>query len=127
MQHYHFSGNLAQIVGFNQTSAGKNVCKFTLIKDEFVKMDEKTGEKIERKVAILFTAFGHDAKYINDYLIIGDQLSVYSRVENNNYTDKITGEKIYNRYNFIVTGIEKGADGKRRKEKNKEEALKYDE
>lgn len=106
-----FSGRVAKAV-----SMANDVAKFTLIRNEYAGKDKTTGEAKDRKVALPFTAFGHDAKALFDFVKKGDQLFVEYRTENNEYVNG-EGEKQYG-YNFIVMGFEFGAKGPAHQEAN---------
>ncbi len=115
MQNNTFVGNLVKNPVLTANN-GCDVCKFTLISNEFIEKDKESGEIRERIVCIQFTAFKDRAKAIAKHTLKGDQLHIIYRIENNHYIDKETGEDIYG-YNFIVKEFKFGSHGKLKREK----------
>ncbi len=101
-----------------------DVCKFTLISNEFIEKDKESGEIRERVVCVQFTAFKDKAKVIAKHTLKGDQLHIGYRIENNHYIDKTTGEDVYG-YNFIVKEFEFGSHGKLTRDKFNNSYSKY--
>lgn len=115
MQSNIFVGNLAKAATLSG-SGDRAVCKFTLISNEYAGKDKDSGEARQRAVAIQFTAFRQKGEAIAQYVLKGDQLIIHYRIENNQYTDKTSGEEVYG-YNFIVEDFAFGAPGKEKRER----------
>jgi len=102
-----FSGRLASAPTLEMHST--EVCRFTLIRNEYAGKDDVTGEaKESKKVSIQFVAFGSRGRAIAENVAKGDQLEVEYRIQNNNYTKE--GEDVYG-FNFVVVEFEFGAPG----------------
>lgn len=89
------------------------ITKFTLIRDEYAGKDAQNQAK-KRQVTIQFTAFRGMAESIVNHGMVGDQLIVTARIENNNYKDS-GGNDQYG-FNFIVEGFEWGAPDKAKRQ-----------
>jgi single-strand DNA-binding protein len=85
------------------------VCYFTLIRNEYAGAD-----KPERKVAIPFTAFSGKAEALAKHAMVGDQIQVQYRLQNN---DRETDGGIEYGFSFIVDEFEFGAPSEAKREK----------
>lgn len=111
---HFFDGRLAAAPALTNHGNNTQVCKFTLIRNEFAGTDDGGEAREERKVALQFTAFGPRAKAIHDHCFEGDQLIITSRIENNDYQDSKGADKYG--FNFIVVGFDFGAPGPKKRE-----------
>lgn len=108
MQQNIFVGNLS-----SAPKSQNNVTRFNLLANEYAGRDEGGAVKT-RTVNMQFTAFGKTGESLANQGMVGDQIIVNYRIENNNYEKN--GETIYS-YNFIVERLEFGAPGKAKREK----------
>lgn len=109
-----FTGRMAKAPVLTRPN-GTAVCKFTLLRNEYAGKEESGEARPERKVAVQFTAFRAKAEAIAENVMEGDQIQIYARVENNNFTDSSGTDKY--EFNFIVEDFEFGAPGKLKREK----------
>lgn len=96
------------------------ISRFVLIRNEYAGKDGETGDARVRKVALPLTAFNGQAQALAEHCCKGDQLIVFFRIENNNYTDK-DGNDCYG-FNFIVDGWQFGAPGETKRRQLAENA-----
>ncbi len=109
MHSFNFSGRLAAAPEFTRHGS-TDVCKFTLLSNEYAGKDEATGEAQERTLGIQFTAFNKKADAISKNFLKGDQMNLWNvKIQNNDYTDN-AGTKVYG-YSFIVDDFEFAAPG----------------
>lgn len=83
------------------------LCHLVVIRDE-----PRTGVE-SRKVRVQFTAFGSLAETVSKHVLVGDQVLVAARVENNDYTDKESVDRYG--FNFVVEEVEFGAPGPKKR------------
>ena len=113
MNLFMIAGRLAKAPALTRPN-GATVCRFTLIRNEYRGVDAFSREKRdERKVAIPLTAFDAQAEAIAKHAMLGDQLIVRARVENNTY--ERDGQEVHS-FNFVVNEFEFGAPGPQKRE-----------
>lgn len=107
----YFDGRLAKEPKLLESPGKKAVCFFTLIHDEYAGQGD-AGPR-ERQVALPFTAFAGQAKFIASHAMVGDEISVKCRVENSKL--ERNGETEYG-FSFVVEKIKLGEPGKLKRE-----------
>jgi single-strand DNA-binding protein len=109
-----FTGRIASAPDYKK-AGDLAVTKFTLLRDEYIGKDENDPKQAKyRSVSIQFTAFRGHAEAISKNGMVGDQLIVEARVENNNWRDA-EGKDQYG-FSFIVESFEFGAPGKQKRQ-----------
>lgn len=106
MNNGFFEGRLVKEPKLLDNPGKKPVCYITLIHDEYAGHDD-SGPR-ERQVALPFTLFAGQAKFVAEHARIGDQLIVRYRVENN--VREKNGVTEYG-FSFIVETVTLGAAG----------------
>lgn len=109
---FQFVGRIASAPEMRK-SGDIAITKFTLIRDEYAGKDAQNQAK-KRQVSIQFTAFRAMAEAIMNHGMVGDQLIVVARIENNNYQD--SENNIQYGFNFVMESFEWGAPGKAKRQ-----------
>jgi len=109
MQFAHMTGRVAAAPVKQGT-----VVKVVLMSDEYAGKDKESGESKTRTLRLQFKAFGKTGDRIMDNVMVGDQLNIYFRITNNDWTDDAGNDKFD--YDFLVDEFTFGAPGPKKRE-----------
>ena len=104
---------VGRVISEPYVSEGENpICKFKLIRNEYMGKDENDEPK-SREVVAEFVVFGKSIDQIKKNFLVGDQIIVRATIRNNHYVDKHGQE--HHELSLIYLSHEFGAPGKIRK------------